>query len=191
MSALDRRRFIQSIATAVPASALVGCAGAVRSTAMESRTLDAVAEAILPSELGPGGMRRALAGFRQWLAEYRPAAEVNHGYGTGELGYTPAHPGPGWAAQLEALDLEAQQRYGAGFVELTAEQRREMLRGHLARERAASLPDPADARHVALGLLAHFYASPQAADLCYRASIGRFGCRPLTEVGRRPPSLEG
>ena len=189
MSALDRRRFLQTIATLVPAGALTGCAGTDRAGALEGPTLDAVGEAALPGELGPEGIRGAVAGFRQWLAEYQPVAELNHGYGTGELEYTPPHPGPGWTAQLAALDLEAERRHGMRFAGLTLDQRREMLRGVLARERSAGLPDPADARHVALGLLAHFYGSPAATDLCYRASIGRYGCRPLADAVQRPRPL--
>jgi hypothetical protein len=48
------------------------------------------------------------------------------------------------------------------------------------------MPAPADAHHVALGLLAWFYASPAAEDLCYRAAIGRGSCRSLADVERAP-----
>lgn len=46
---------------------------------------------------------------------------------------------------------------------------------------------PARAKHVAIALLAHFYASPDADDLCYGRRIGRQTCRGLGGV-RQPPA---
>jgi hypothetical protein len=190
MNALDRRRFLQTIATAVPAGAAIGalqsCARGEAASGLDGETLDAVAEAVLPSELGPDGMRRAVLGFRQWLAAYQPAAELNHGYGTAELDYTPAHPGPGWTAQLEALDLEAIERHGTPFARLDRDARVRMIRAAIERDRADRLGDPVEARHVAVGLLAHFYGSPEAANLCYRAAINPYQCRPLATAGDKP-----
>jgi hypothetical protein len=187
VSALDRRRFLRTVAASVPAAtALTACAGDNSGSTLEGNALDALAEVALPPELGPEGRTRAVAGFRQWLAEYRPVAELNHGYGTGELAYTPAHPGPAWTAQLEALDLESTERYGVRFASLDAERRAGMVRAAIARDRTDRLGDPADARHVAVGLLSYFYATPEAADLCYRAEIGRFACRRLDQVSHRP-----
>ena len=51
------------------------------------------------------------------------------------------------------------------------------------------LPSVASAPHIALGLLAHFYDSSDATDLCYRARIGRNKCRPLAQNGRKPLPL--
>src|SRR3990172_1612528 len=150
MSALDRRRFLQTVAAAVPAGTLAACAGDGTPQALPGDTLDALAEVALPAALGPQGTARTVAGFRRWLAEYRPVTELNHGYGTGDLEYTPAHPGPGWASQLEALELEARQRHGVRFAELDAEQRAGMVRAAIARERMDRFGDPADARHVAV-----------------------------------------
>lgn len=189
MSALDRRRFLQTVAAAVPAGTLAACAGDGTPQALPGDTLDALAEVALPAELGPQGIARTVAGFRRWLAEYRPVAELNHGYGTGDLEYTPAHPGPGWASQLEALDLEARQRHGVRFAELDTERRAMMVRATIARERMERLGDAADARHVAVGLLAYFYASPEAANLCYQAAIGQYSCRSLEQVSARPTDL--
>ena len=189
MSPLDRRRFLHAVAAAVPTGALAACAADAAQHTLAGDTLDALAEVALPDELGPRGTARVVAGFRQWLAAYQPVAELNHGYGTGELAYTPAHPGPGWASQLEALDLEARQRHGVRLAELDPERRAAMVRILVERERVERLGDPADARHVAVGLLAYFYATPEAADLCYRAAIGPYGCRPLAQVTEQPRDL--
>jgi hypothetical protein len=44
---------------------------------------------------------------------------------------------------------------------------------------------------VAVALVAHYYASPAATDLCYGASIGREQCRPLAHSRRQPLPLQG
>jgi hypothetical protein len=38
-------------------------------------------------------------------------------------------------------------------------------------------------------MLAHFYESPEAADLCYEAQIGKNQCRPLAASLRKPLPL--
>ena len=56
------------------------------------------------------------------------------------------------------------------------------------------MPNVAEANHVAVALLAHFYESSAAADLCYEAHIGRETCRPLAqrrESRCRSPRGEG
>jgi len=191
MSALDRRRFLKTVATAVPAVAVGACApaGTATGTSLDEGTLRALGEAVLPGELGADGIGRAVADFRAWLAGYRPAAEVTHGYGTGSLDYTPAHPGPGWAAQLEALDLEAEERFGEAFAALRLDHRTEMIRRQLARERVDRLPDPVQARHVAVGLLAYWAQTPEATNLCYQAKIDPLTCRPLGEQAKKPTSV--
>jgi len=39
---------------------------------------------------------------------------------------------------------------------------------------------------IAVALLAHFYESPGATDLCYEAQIGRQTCRPLAAQASKP-----
>lgn len=193
MTELNRRAFLKTVAAAVPAVAAgtaAGCApqrAAAGAGALDHRTMLAVAEVVLPEELGAEGMARAASGFESWVAGYQPAAEVTHGYGTGELEYTPAHPGPGWAAQLDALDLEAKARLGSSFATLPHDQRDQMIRRQLARERGDRLPDPAQARHVAVGLLAWWAQTPEATNLCYQAKINPYTCRPLSAQSERPP----
>jgi hypothetical protein len=55
---------------------------------------------------------------------------------------------------------------------------------------AGGLPEIDRAPHIAVGLLAHFYSSAAAQDLCYRARIGKGTCRPLAESPRRPLPLK-
>jgi hypothetical protein len=197
MSALNRRAFLKTtgVAGAALATGVAGAAAACAPAAsgapapLDPAALTALAEVTLPDALGADGRGRAVNGFQAWLAAYRPGAEMTHGYGTGELSYTPAHPGPGWAAQLEALDLEAQQRFGKHFAQLDAASRRDLLTRQLARERGDRLPDPTDAHHVAVGLLAWWAQTPEAADLCYGARIDPHTCRPLAAQAEKPAAL--
>lgn len=156
--------------------------------------LDALADAALPSEIGPEGRREAASSFRAWVDGFEPAAELNHDYGSQAVHYGPADPAPRWSSQLAALEVVARRREGAGFAELSAARRRDLIRrrvpepGGDASDRG--LPgNPAEADHVAVGLLAWFYGRPRAADLGYRAEIDRYTCRPLGESGERPARL--
>lgn len=150
--------------------------------------LNAVGDAVLPTELGPEGITRAVAEFQRWMDAYQPGAEANHGYGTGRIERLPADPRPRWRSQLAALDAEA-QRTGRSFNALPRDQRQTMIRAALAGERGEAIPNPLVAKHVALALLAHFYDSPAATDLCYRAQIGRQQCRPLNAQREQPVAL--
>jgi hypothetical protein len=150
--------------------------------------LNAVGDAVLPAELGPQGVTRAVAEFQRWMDAYQPGAEANHGYGTGRIERLPADPRPQWRSQLTALDAAA-QRSGQSFSALPRDRRQTLIRAALARERGDAMPNPLAAKHVALALLAHFYDSPAATDLCYRAQIGRQQCRPLAAQRDQPVAL--
>jgi hypothetical protein len=151
--------------------------------------LASLGDAVLPAELGPNGSAHAVAEFQRWMDAYRPDAEANHGYGTGRIERLPADPRPRWQAQLAALESEVRRSGGSSFVSLAREQRQGMVREMLAAERGETLPSPLGARHVALALLAHFYDSAAATDLCYDAQIGRQQCRPLAAQRQQPVAL--
>jgi hypothetical protein len=151
--------------------------------------LSALGTAILPSELGAEGRTRAVAEFQRWMDGYRPGAEANHGYGTGRIERLAADPRPQWQSQLTALDADARRLGGPSFAALPVEQRQSIVRAALAGERGESLPSPLAARHVALALLAHFYDSSAANDLCSEAEIGRQQCRPLAAQRQQPVAL--
>jgi hypothetical protein len=153
-----------------------------------ARLLSALGDAVLPAELGPQGITRAVAEFQRWMDGYQPGGEANHGYGTGRIERLPADPRPHWRSQLAALDADA-QRTGQSFSALPRDRRQTLIRAALAGERGDTLPSPLAAKHIALALLAHFYDSPAATDLCYRAQIGRQQCRPLAAQREQPVAL--
>jgi hypothetical protein len=53
-------------------------------------------------------------------------------------------------------------------------------------QRLDRMPSVAEASHVAVALIAHFYDSSEANDLCYEAKIGKATCRPLEASARKP-----
>ena len=76
-----------------------------------------------------------------------------------------------------------------GNLILPVADRAELVCAALKGQRLDRMPGVADAAHVALALLAHFYESPGAADLCYDAQIGKNQCRPLAASPRKPLPL--
>jgi hypothetical protein len=53
-------------------------------------------------------------------------------------------------------------------------------------QRIDRMPAVGDAQNVIIALIAHFYDSSSANDLCYQAQIGRQTCRPLAAQSRKP-----
>ncbi len=159
--------------------------------ALQEAPLRALAEVALPTDaLGAEGAETAVAGFMAWVEGFEPAAELDHPYLTGELRYGEPHPGPRWAAQLQAMELESRRRSGASLAERSEDERRAMVSDAIRVEGSASPPgDPARAGHVVVGLLAWFYGTSEANDLCYRARVGRHTCRGIASLPEEPAPL--
>jgi hypothetical protein len=185
---LSRRSFLSSLAAALPLAVLVRRAHAAAVIHLESdpATLDALAAAVLPSELGRAGTIRVAREFRDWGANYRENAELVHGYGTSRLRATGPSPLTRWTTQLDELEAQAQSKHQQRFRDLGVVQRADLVRAALAGQRLDRMPSVVDANHVAVALLAHFYDSPAATDLCYSAQIGKQTCRPLSAQARKP-----
>ncbi len=157
----------------------------------QNGTLDAaavrgVADAVLPSELGADGIATVSRAFTQWIGGYRPGVELVHPYGSSELRRTGESPIGRWRSQLATFDTAAREKHRKAFTALTREQRRELVLSALGEERLNRLPDPLQANHVAMAVLAWYFATPDAVDLCYNAKIGRNQCRPLVHSARQP-----
>lgn len=164
-------------------------AGVQQSSSLDLEAIQRLAEVVLPSEIGSDGAARAARGFRDWIAGYREGAELVHPYGSANIRYTGPAPVARWRTQLTALDREARNSRGRAFAALTVEERRTLVRTALTGTRTQRLPDPLAAEHVALALMSWYFRSPEAADLCYRARIGRHQCRPLVNAPREPLPL--
>ena len=185
---ISRRTFLSSLAAALPLTVLVRRAHAAAVIHLQSdpATLDALAAAILPSELGRAGIAKAARDFRDWGAKYHESAELVHGYGTSRLRSTGPTPLTRWTTQLDELEVQSRSTHQRRFSELTVAQRSDLVRAALQGQRLDRVPPIVDANHVAVALLAHFYDSSAANDLCYGAQIGRQTCRPLSASSRKP-----
>jgi hypothetical protein len=192
-AAMTRRTFVAWIAALAPANRALAATRPTVATLppLDATLVRAVAEAVLPAELGTDGLRRAGAAFESWATGYRALAELNHGYGTGAINRTPADPRPKWSEQLAALDTQARTSSNRSFTALSVADRQVMLRAAIeaSGQRGENLPDPARAPHIALAVLAHFYDSADANDLCYEKEIGKNRCRPLAAQATQPVSL--
>src|SRR5687768_14556175 len=162
-----------------------------QASALDGAMVRGIAEVVLPAELGNDGFARVSRAFTQWVGAYRQGVELVHPYGSTQIRQTGESPAPRWKSQLTALDREAREKHQRGFAALTREQRRGLVMSAFASERATRLPDPVEANHVAMALMAWFFASPDAVDLCYNARIGRNQCRPLVNASRQPLPLAG
>jgi hypothetical protein len=180
---LPRRRFLLSLAGAIPLPFLARRFHAQAVAALDHARLRALAAAVLPAELGPRGLDRVVIAFEAWLTGYREGEEILHGYGTAEIRRTGPSPALRWTNQLEAL--------GPRFTAMSVVERQAAVRTAVEGPgvRLGGLPAVDRAPHLALGLMAFYFSSPEAADLCYEARIGRNGCRPLAESSRRPLPL--
>jgi anthranilate phosphoribosyltransferase len=124
--------------------------------------------------------------FSDWGTGYHEGAELVHGYGTSRLRTLGPTPVTRWTTQLADLDARAQRVHQKRFAALTPAEREAIVRAALQGQRIDRMPAVADANHVAIALLAHFYDSAAATDLCYEAQIGKQTCRPLAAQARKP-----
>ena len=140
-----------------------------------SATLRQLAAVVLPSELGAAGVEQTATGFERWVREYRPGAEMDHGYGFTRLRAKPPSPAPAYLRQLQALHLTGEPAADRAAVEAALEE-----------AKVTALPQTPDGRHVATDLMAFYFRSSEANDLCYRAHIGRDQCRGLAGSEKEP-----
>ncbi len=193
---LSRRRFVVALSAiaALPGSVRaaarrLGLASSWRRTIPPQASIRALGAAILPSELGRARLEIASDAFWRWMNGYRAGAELLHPYGSPRISHSGPSPVPNWTKDLAELDGAARAKHGASFSAISAANRQALVRTALDDFKGERLVNIVSAPHIALGLLAHFYGSSEATDLCYRAQIGRNTCRPLAHNGRKPLPL--
>jgi len=138
-------------------------------------TLRVLAAVVLPSEMGAAGLEKTVAAFERWVRDYRPGAEMEHGYGFTRLRSKPPSPASAYLEQLRALRLAGDPASKVASVEAALEE-----------AKVTALPQTPDGRHVASDLMAFYFRSSDANDLCYRAHIGRDQCRGLAGSDKEP-----
>ena len=146
---------------------------------------------MLPTEdLTESEISEQVESFQSWIAGFRPVAEQNLPYlVTDVIPYGPPHPGPQWQSQLDALELESRKRHQKGFADLEPAVQETILRRQLPSLLPTALPRTSEAPHVAIALMAHFFRSSRADDLCYASAIGRQTCRGLDTAAEKPRPL--
>ncbi len=195
MADIPRRRFLKGSAAVVTGLAIGACAqdtppNETDTPGLDRAVLEALARIVLPrTALGDAGVLRVTGEFLDWLHAFEPVSERDHPYYSSEINYGPPDPAPLWGAQLDALNIEAQQRFDTGFPQLSEDQQTAILDRQLPKNIPQDLPYAGDAPHVAIGLIAWFYDTAEANDLALRAQIHRQSCRGLATGPHKPLPL--
>jgi hypothetical protein len=192
---MKRRRALQTLATAAAALPLMRAqlSALDLATAQELQpdqvfVLRDVAATVLPSAIGASGQHDAVDNFLRWIRDYKEGVALSHGYGEPQLVKSGPTPEPGYTRQLIALEQAAQSR-GGRFGALPLEARRELLDAAFKTADVRSLPGRPDGKHVVADLIAHYFRSSGANDLCYNARIGRHTYRAIRVTTVRPAPL--
>jgi hypothetical protein len=186
---MKRRRAIQTLAAAAAALPLLRVSlDADELTTDQVFVLRDVAGTVLPSAIGRKGQDAAVDAFLTWLRDYKEGVALSHGYGEPRLVKSGPTPVPGYAAQIAALERAARAR-GGRFGALPLNIRRELLDAAFNTADIRNLPGRPDGRHVVADLMAHYFRSSGANDLCYNARIGRNTYRAIRATTVRPASL--
>jgi hypothetical protein len=172
-----------SLGAALRLSRVQAWAQAANFPADQDDTLRALAAVVLPAELGAPGIDRTAEAFVRWVRGYRAGAEMDHGYGTTRLRSKGSSPAPVYLQHLESLR--------AALLSGDMDSKRQAVTAALEQARINDLPRTPDGRHVAADLMAFYFRSSDANDLCYRAAIGRDLCRGLDGSEQAPAPLKG
>lgn len=188
---MKRRRAIQTLAAAAAALPLLRVSlDAQDLSAAQLFLLRDVAGTVLPASIGRTGQDDAVDVFLIWIREYKEGVALSHGYGEPSLVKSGPTPAPGYASHLAALQAAATSK-GGRFGALPLEARRELLDAAFKAADVRTLPGRPDGRHVVADLMAHYFRSSGANDLCYNARIGRNTYRAIRVTTGRPAPLNG
>jgi hypothetical protein len=192
---VKRRQALKTLATAAAALPLMRAelSALDLATAQELQpdqifVLKDVAPTVLPSAIGAKGHDEAVANFLRWIREYKEGVALSHGYGEPRLVKSGPSPRPAYVDQLAALQQAARAR-GGRFGALPLDIRRELLDAAFTAAAVRNLPGRPDGKHVVADLMAHYFRSSAANDLCYNARIGRNAYRAIRVTTVRPAPL--
>lgn len=186
---MQRRTLLQLLLGAASAlSCRVGLSAQTFLRPTDQDRIAALADLLLPQEIGDSGRTAVVRDFLRWHAEYRAGTDTDHGYGFPRLRKTPAPPAVKYSAQLDDLDLRAKPA-AASFAQSSADARRVIVAAAINDAGVERLPARPDGGHVASDLLGFYFHSDQANDVCYRRAIGADTCRGLEGSENRPAPL--
>jgi hypothetical protein len=196
---MKRREALQTLATAAAALPLTqlgqGIGAQVRAP-LEAQELTSdqvfllrdVAATVLPSAIGRKGQDEAVDNFLRWIRDYKEGVPLAHGYGEPRLVKSGPSPAAGYRQQVDALQAAAKAR-GGRFGALSLDARRALLDDAFTAAEVRNLPGRPDGKHVVADLMAHYFRSSAANDLCYNARIGRQTYRAIRVTTVRPQPL--
>ena len=187
---MKRRTLLQLLVSTIGAlSARIGLGAQTPSwSSVDAERIRVLADVVLPREIGSDGRARIVTNFLTWLQEYRAGVDTDHGYGFPRLRRTASSPAAKYPLQLDALEAEARKR-GHEFKDSTPADQHAIVEASIAAAKIERLPSRPDGGHIATDLMAFFFHSVEANDLCYRARIGRDTCRALDGSSDRPAPL--
>ena len=186
---MKRREAIKTLTTAAAALPLIRVQLRADELAPEQVfVLRDIAATVLPSAIGRKGQDEAVDNFLRWIREYKEGVALSHGYGEPRLVKSGPSPAPGYSKQIAALQQAAQAR-GGRFGALPIDVRRELIDAAFKAADVRNLPGRPDGKHVVVDLMAHYFRSSGANDLCYNARIGRNTYRAIRVTTVRPQPL--
>ena len=145
-------------------------------SARERSVLEGLANIVLPVSLGSGGSKKVADEFADYVRDYRAGADTEHGYGFTRV--VPKPPSPA-------------QRYAEQLRELPSPLTKDSVRQALTQSGVKELPRVPEGKSVIADLMAFYFRSSEANDLCYRAAIRRDECRGLKGSDQTPAPLQG
>jgi len=184
--AISRRSALKSLSAAAAAPLLDSRGFRLQAEGLDPAVLAAIADVVLPVE---ADRKAAVAAFTRWIANYKEGADTDHGYGNTRVRSTGPSPARNYAAQITALDAAAKAKGASGFVAASLDERRAVVEAAIADAKVERLSARPTGAHIVTDLMGHYFNSPVAQDLCYRAAIGRDACRGLPGSEKRPASL--
>lgn len=187
---ISRRKALKTIGAAAAAVPMLRIDAGAQATspagAPDAGVLNAIAEVVLPGDCDRSA---AVTAFSRWIRDYHEGADTDHGYGFTRIRSTGPSPARNYPAQVAALDAAARAAGAAAFASAPPAARRSILESAFAAAKIDRLPPHPNGAHVAADLMAHYFHSADAEDLCYRAAIERDSCRGLPGSENAPAPL--
>ncbi len=183
-------RLVGAVAAALPLSSLRAFAWAQAAPTLNTATLGAIAEVVLPSTLTVEERADAVTAFVDWVAGYRAGADAGHGYGNTRPRTTGPSPASAYPEQLAALEAAAKAEGAASLSALTIDARRRVIEAALTTPtRVTQLPSRPNGAHVVADFMGQFFHGQAGYNLAYQAAINREDCRGLDGSDAPPPPL--
>ena len=169
---MRRRSFVRLLATSLsvfPVRPWRVWAQTVTFPGSEADALDALAQIVLPGSIGAQAVLKLSHDFTQWVQDYRPGADTEHGYGHTRVVPLPASPAPVYLKQLERLK--------PALLSGDREKARTAVLDCLGQDEVRDLTPIPRGKNIVADLMSFYFHSSAAADLCYQAAIERYQCR--------------